>query len=566
MHWRPFPRVLSVLLGITGCVSGDHGPGELHEDASGGVGDDDDDDDDSVDAESGGSSGGDSPSDTSPSTTQGDTDTGDPTLEARLPARVWRLTHAQYRNAVLDLFAVDVDTTNFAIEVDNGVFPNFAAVSFVNDDLAADYFDAARDVSEQVAEARLLEFVAGGRFEAGEADGFIARVVAAAFRRPGTDAEHERYRAIFDLAASLAPTDVAAPFRAVVRGALSSPHFLYRAEYGAPRLTGYEVASLLSFSLLDEPPSAELLDAAAQGELEDDTGIAEAIARLLQDPRAETVVHRFLTQWLELSRFDSVEKQDAVFPGFESVRADMERELHSFLEAHGTLSNGSLSELLTAEVPSVSPALDTYYIGEGAAAPLPERTGVLALGTVLAQHGKPNLSSPTLRGLFVRKRFFCQHIELPPGFNPPPLSETEMRDRPETTRELYARHAEDPTCRGCHALLDPIGFNLEEYDGGGRYRRLENGHPVDAQATLQGTDVDGDIANTAELTGALARSTRVAECMAAQAFRYYLGAVEPTETFDAVVEAHIAAGDDAALQPLLAALMSSASLRERTVE
>src|SRR5690606_22113407 len=117
----------------------------------------------------------------------------------------------------------------------------------------------------------------------------------------------------------------------------------------------------------------------------------------------------------------------------------MAEETAEFLAQYGTTQN-TLAELLLSPVPTVSRALDQFYL-TGAAPPAePQRIGVLGLGTVLSHHAKPHLTSPTLRGTFIRSRFFCQSITLPPGFTPPPLSETEVLGLARTTRELYQQH------------------------------------------------------------------------------------------------------------------------------
>lgn len=487
----------------------------------------------------------------------------DPT---QFPARVWRLTHLQYRKSVEDLVGVAVETGEFAAEIDNGVFKNLSDVAFVSDALARNYFEAAKTVAAQVSEDRLRAYAPSGTLAPTDAAGFALALASRAFRRPATEEEVAGYVEIFALAAQLDPEDRSAPFRAVLRGVLSSPHFLYRAEIGTPELSAHEVASLLSYSLLDGPPPESLRDAAERGELDSPDGVRRAVEDLLAQPAAEQTHREFLRQWLELSYFDAVEKFEENFPGFAAIRADMVRETEAFLEAHGNLASGSLAALLGTEVTTQTPALDAFYRAEAPTDDTTPRIGVLSLGMVLAQHGKPNLSSPTLRGLFVRDRLFCQHIELPPGFNPPPLSEAEARGEAKTTRELYELHASDPTCRTCHLLIDSIGFNLEEYDGAGRYRTTENGILLDTSADLVGTDVDGPISGTAELADVLSQSQWVAECMAIQAFRFYLGAMESSRGIDAIVEARRAAGTSVELGPLVAALLGSPSLRQRVQE
>jgi len=567
------------ILCATGCS--DHGSGESsalvpNDDEGGSEADGEED--------SSGSGGESSASDGSEDAEgSGEGDEGDPSAtrpyrepeldETRLPARTWRLTHRQYQRSVEALIGVRWDTQDFAQEIDNGIYRNFAAVGFVDDALALDYYEAAKEIAELAQVSDLTAFAPGQALLPQSADGFIRELATRAFRRPATDDEVSRYRQVFDLADEVSDDDTA-PFRAVLRGVLTSPHFLYRTEFGAPEdedasvveLTDFEVASLLSYSVLDGPPPAALLETASQEGLRDPEALREAVDDLLADPDARANAREFLIQWLELAHFDDVEKFEDTFPGFAEVRGDMADELGTFLEEHGSLTGGSVAALLGEPVTSASANLEAFYESDTPGDAPVQRIGILSLGAVMAQHAKPNLSSPTLRGLFVRERLLCQHVELPPGFNPPPLSETEEREDPKTTRELYELHAADPLCRSCHALLDPIGFNLEGFDGAGRLRTIENGVDVDTRGELVGTDVDGPIANAAELSQALARSEWVAECMAIQAFRFYLGEVEPSRGIEPIIEARSAAGAEGDLGAMIAAMMSSSSVYERSRE
>jgi hypothetical protein len=52
-------------------------------------------------------------------------------------------------------------------------------------------------------------------------------------------------------------------------------------------------------------------------------------------------------------------------------------------------------------------------------------------------------------------------------------------------------HRAAASCAACHALTDPLGFGLENFDAVGKYRTLENGHPVDATGDLNGAKFDG---------------------------------------------------------------------------
>jgi hypothetical protein len=219
--------------------------------------------------------------------------------------------------------------------------------------------------------------------------------------------------------------------------------------------------------------------------------------------------------------------------------------------------------LLTAPVVPTG-ALGAFYASDpSSGGSMGTRTGVLGLGAVVSLRAKPNSTSPTLRGLFVRERFMCQAIHLPAD-QPPDITETQMRSNPRTTRELYELHAANDTCAGCHALLDPVGFNFEDLDAAGRFRVTENGFPVDTTGLFQDSDVNGMMANRGDLATALSQSEWVRECVAIQAFRFYFGQVEANRGVPPVQAARLAFGSGTFRDAVIATMTSpSTTLRVR---
>lgn len=491
-----------------------------------------------------------------------------PTPEApELPARTWRLTHQQYAASVRAVVGVEPDLTNFAPELGNGMFVNYSSTNFVRVDLADNYFDTAKAVAQSLTQQQLAGLT-DCNLQAACADSFIESMAMRAFRRPANPSEVAQYRSLYD--AGAADGDALAGFRAVVQGLLNSPLFLYRTEVGASadeaastfQLTDYEVASLLSYSLLNGPPSQSLLDAAAAGELTNPATLPAHVSALMSDPAATGQLRHFLSEWLEVHHFQDVEKFEDSFPGFATVKDLIEEETAAFLAQSGT-SSSTLSNLLLDPVPSVGPSLDQFYFSDPSAPATGERNGVLALGAVLSHHAKPYLTSPTLRGTFVRKRFFCQEITLPPGFTPPPLSETESQGVATTTRDLYERHQTDPSCSGCHRLTDNIGFVMEAFDGAGRFRTIDvtqgAAEPIDPSAMLTDSDVNRPMSTVAELSQAISESELVTECLARQAYRFYFGQGETSRGLPPIINAHQSLQQSGQLGHMLASLMSTDS-------
>jgi len=499
---------------------------------------------------------------------------------AALPARTWLLTPEQYARAVQALLGVAPDVSGFDPIPDTGVYPNMSASGVVRVNQATQYATSAEAVTSALTEAQLRALVPCGKLEKSCKAEFLATNVRKAFRRPATAEDSASYGEIFDLAA--ASGDMALAFRSVLRGLLTSPYFLYRTEIGAVadekapsfNLTGPEVATLLAFSVLGGPPDEALLAAGERGELADASRLKTQIASLLSRPQAADHFAKFLAEWLHLHRFDEVEKFESVFPGFAAAKEGMFAEARGFLAQNGGMQ-GTLSSLLTAPVATPAGSLSTFYESDASSVHGAPRIGLLSLGALLSKTAKQYLTSPTQRGLFIRDQLLCQHISLPADFTPPPIEAAEARMAPKTTRELYDQHASNSVCANCHALLDPLGYALEGFDGAGRVRTREiyqspsfsapsaGPQPVVTSGTLVGTDVDRAFASYVELAQALSESSWVKECVARQAFRYYFGQLEQDRVNPAVVQGTNALLGKGTLGDLIASLLSSPSTLSR---
>jgi hypothetical protein len=168
-----------------------------------------------------------------------------------------------------------------------------------------------------------------------------------------------------------------------------------------------------------------------------------------------------------------------------------------------------------------------------------ERAGILGQALFLAMTAKPDESSPTARGLFVREQFLCQHVPDPPAgvnTNLPPFSAA----KPQTNRDRMSEHVINPGCASCHSLIDPIGFGFEKFDAvGGRRDKFTFAKPRPNKETLEkaweleidSTGFVAGVANSqfaspAKLGGVLSQSAQCQECVAKQYFRYIAGRVE----------------------------------------
>jgi hypothetical protein len=152
---------------------------------------------------------------------------------------------------------------------------------------------------------------------------------------------------------------------------------------------------------------------------------------------------------------------------------------------------------------------------------MPGRSGVLTQGMLLS-HDKPTRTSIVRRGLKVRLDMLCNKVPSPP--NNVQLN-LEGLGTGLTQRQRLEKHRTDPSCAGCHTLMDPIGVVFEGFDAVGRQRvNDESGAPVDTSSEIAATrDINGPVANASALGQALANSQEVRDCYVTQSFRFFYG-------------------------------------------
>jgi hypothetical protein len=242
------------------------------------------------------------------------------------------------------------------------------------------------------------------------------------------------------------------------------------------------------------------------------------------------VVQRFHEQWLGVEGVKYLEKdRDAFTPEISGL---MQNEFRGFVDQVIWEKPGTLAHLLTAPTTVLNATLAAYYGVPGtftdelqvASEDPARRAGILTQGALMATLAQASDTHPVARGLMVREKLFCQ---LPP---PPPEgvnTELAKTDVNATIRQRLEQHRADPACAGCHALFDPIGLGLENFDALGRYQTVDDGGlAIDASGNLLGTDVDGPFVGATELAQKLSQSQDVADCAVRHWFRYAAGRTE----------------------------------------
>lgn len=441
-----------------------------------------------------------------------------------------RLTNSEYRNTLQELglprTEIDEATANLPSEPESLGFRNGARSLNVDSLLAQEYARIAKRFAGYVVPSCDDDDDADER---ACAERFVETVGEKLHRRPLDVDELDSYLAIYDASRS-GNDDFQAAIAWMVEAMLQSPHFLYRVELpeaATARVTGYEMASRLSYTFWQSPPDDELLAAAAAGELDSDEGVELQLRRLLRSGRAMRV-YEFFEQWLDLDELSSISRDESLYPDLPGNLAELLRaENRAFVQDLLRHGDSTLTDLLTAEHTFVNAALGEHYGLTGADSdaftrvPAPGRRGVLTQGMLAVQDG-PTRTSIVRRGLKIRTDFLCQNVPAPPDTVNLTL---EGIGEDMTQAERLALHRNNASCLGCHQLMDPLGVAFENFDAVGRFRTSdEYGTPVVTAGEFAKTmDLDGPVHSVADVALALAGSREVQQCYLMQNFRFFFG-------------------------------------------
>jgi hypothetical protein len=455
-----------------------------------------------------------------------------------------RLTQAEYNNTVRDLLGDSSSPANaFPPDQRQGDFSNTAVALTVSPLLAQSYETAAETLAT-TAMGHLATLVACDTTTTGEeacAAQFVSTFGKRAFRRPLTADEQSGFMALYETNRSAA--DYNNGIQSVVEAFLQSAPFLYRPEFGTQNqavgtvvpLTSYEMASRLSYFLWGSMPDDALFAAADANALTTAEEVAAQATRLLADPKAHPAIGQFFSEWLGVDQIDGASKDPTTYPSYTpQVRDAMQQETLAFTDWVMWGSDAKLQTLLTAPVSFVNASLAPLYgMSNITGATLQQvqldptqRAGIVTQPGVMTVLAKADRSSPVLRGKFVREKMFCQLVSPPPQnivITPPTITPGV------STREMFTMHSAVQPCKGCHTLMDPIGFGFENYDGIGQWRTTDQGQPVDASGTLTATDSDGTFNGAVDLAHKLAESPDVRDCVATEWFRYAMGRGEASD-------------------------------------
>lgn len=313
--------------------------------------------------------------------------------------------------------------------------------------------------------------------------------------------------------------------------ALQSPHFVYRSEVGQAtagqdatfrKLTDFEVAQALSFTLTGEPPDAPLRALASQGALQNADVVKREALRLLQSEKAKDKVWDFTQKWLGLTEPQSIIKDTAKYPSFRTTQvqtAYADSRAYA-VEALYDPNGGGLKRLLGGR-------------------PEDRRPGLANMEAFLISHSKDNATDPMHTASVVLRNLACMPLPPPP---PGALVQGFDADPSKSFRQNFETRTSSAQCAACHVSLNGVGFAFEKYDPLGAVRTQLDGFPIDSKGSAR--LVDGKVhsfSGPEELMQIIAVQENAVLCHSAFVFRYIRGFNESESQACAVVSAAQAA-------------------------
>lgn len=365
---------------------------------------------------------------------------------------------------------------------------------------------------EEVEQQRITQRFLGereGRDDRAYAEAILRPLINAAFRRPASDTQVDKYLSIA-LQHQAKGHRFEDGIHLALRAVLCSPNFLYRGQREG-ELDDYDLATRLSFFLTSSPPDASLRKAAANGTLSDPATLEEHTRRLLKHNRIKNFLSSFTGQWLDLRVLPDImpdsrllnwtdKDLDAVIAETEMFVKEILEENHpidTFIDPTFTYLNKRNAKLYGIKFPN-SDTMARVDIEPGG-----RHGGILGQASVMMATANGVDTQPVLRGVWLLENVLGDMVPEPPS-NIPAVE-------PDTTgaksiRELLAKHNADASCASCHKKIDPPGFALENFDPVGRWREFypvyekvdnkvirKNGLPVDATGTMKDGTVLNDV-------------------------------------------------------------------------
>ncbi len=486
-----------------------------------------------------------------------------------------RLTANEYDRSVRDLLGVTIQSELALPEdartpFDNDFTRQQASQALISaaDALASQI--AGQVIADPVRRSAMMPCVPAGADDRACFRSFVAKFGRQILRRTLSVEEIEPYL-VFMAGADGFWVAVDSALRVL----LQHPSFLYRVEIGTQvagepgvfRLDDNELATRLSFAVWGSTPPTWLLDLADEGGLSDAEGVKAAVVQLMGDDRAKDRFARFHSMWMGYEKL----------PPPAALADAMQMETGALINKVVFEGNLPWVDMLRSRQTYLNDELAAHYGlpapdgGEGwvdyGDAP---RQGLLSQGSFLSAVAKFSDTSPTQRGLLIRTRLFCQEISTPPADLMVNTDEPPGAPDPEACKSESYNMWKTDGCKTCHAMMDPVGFGLENFDTAGVYREFEPGRPecvIDGTGAIDGNAFSGPV----ELSNLMIEQGNVEQCVATMMYRFTMGRYKLEEADSRMLERLVSAAQggetgELKLYDLTLEMLSSEAFRHRRQE
>jgi Protein of unknown function (DUF1592)/Protein of unknown function (DUF1588)/Protein of unknown function (DUF1595) len=507
------------------------------------------------------------------------------------PARLSLVSDDQYRNIVHDVFGVTFPaTTNVTAASSNSGSYAYDEGAALQATTVQEYQRAADTVASLMPS---MPPCTTGAVNATCMETYLRNTLPRAWRRPVTDAEIAGLMAIFNMPNVRSS---ARQIQLTMEAALIHPAFLFRSEIGGDaatgtgkvQLTAYELASALSFAVLNSVPDPELWAKAQDGSLTQPAVLAAQASRLIALPAVQANLMKKVSYYLDFEKLPVTEKDPKAYPSFTTLQPTLYQSSQMFLGS--ILWTGHFNDLFTTKTIYANQAMAAAYgLPPVSGAELQPVTptggmygaGVLTQPALLAASNTSAAGDDVIhRGLWIYYNLLCAPALPPP---PPNAASVAATLTGESTRQQAAyRDGMEPGVAGsgcgsgCHGRFDPFGLVTMSYDGIGRYRTTDPsttppGGPIDNTATvpagvLLGTTTPTAVTSADDVAQLFIKGRQVSDCAADNLATYMLEHspdVEGSCELQTVKDSFQASGSFALL---FASILTSPAFATRDIE
>jgi hypothetical protein len=455
-----------------------------------------------------------------------------------VPQPTFRLTNNEYANTVRDLLGSAA--TQVTLDPD-GAAAGFSAGLVVGDEAVRAYHTAAISLASRAASATYVTALlqANGCANAATPDDacaatFISTWVPKAFRRPVDPTVNTALVNLYT--AVKGQFGFAGGLQAVIEEVLQSPNFLYHLELeeqaqgaGKVAVTGYSMASRLSYLLWSSMPDATLVAHAAAGQLSTVQQIQAEVTRMVADPKARPGLRNFYEQWFRLAELPTTKTGTYGTMYTQAVQDSIRASFDAQMDAALWADTGSVNALINGKTVYADANIASLLYGVTGvtsttpqAIPVTNRAGIMSHPAVMATFATDNGTHPILRGVFLWDALLCEPLPDPPAGVPvfPGVQPGS------SVRKQYETFTSPALCQACHSRINPVGFLFENYNTLGAYTTTDDtGSPVDlTNLTISGTGdstIDGASVSETDLMNKLAASPSLATgCFVKHLYRY----------------------------------------------